>query len=41
MLQNIGAEGYAILPPGRADFAPGDLVDFERFDHPRYLAVEP
>jgi molybdopterin molybdotransferase len=41
MLQNIGAEGYALLPPGRASFAPGDLVDFERFDHPRYLAVEP
>ncbi|WP_257462019.1 molybdopterin molybdotransferase MoeA [Archangium lipolyticum] len=41
MLQNIGAEGYAVLPPGRADFGPGDTVDFERFDHPRYLPVEP
>jgi molybdopterin molybdotransferase len=40
-LQNIGAEGYAVLPPGRADFAPGDEVDFERFDRPRYLPVEP
>ncbi|HZI07489.1 MAG TPA: molybdopterin molybdenumtransferase MoeA, partial [Archangium sp.] len=38
-LQNIGAEGYAILPPGRADFAPGDEVDFERFDRPRFLPV--
>ncbi|QRN97832.1 molybdopterin molybdotransferase MoeA [Archangium violaceum] len=41
MLQNIGAEGYAVLPPGRADFASGDTVDFERFDHPRHLPVEP
>jgi molybdopterin molybdotransferase len=40
-LQNIGAEGYTVLPPGRADFAPGDEVDFERFDRPRFLPVEP
>ncbi|WNG41348.1 molybdopterin molybdotransferase MoeA [Archangium violaceum] len=40
-LQNVGAEGYAVLPPGRADFAPGDEVDFERFDRPRFLPVEP
>lgn len=40
-LQNIGAEGHAVLPPGRADFAPGDEVDFERFDRPRFLPVEP
>ena len=41
LFQNIGAEGYAVLPPGRADFAPGDTVDFERFDRPRFLPVEP
>jgi molybdopterin molybdotransferase len=40
-LQNIGAEGHAVLPPGRADFAVGDEVDFERFDRPRFLPVEP
>lgn len=40
-LQSIGAEGHAVLPPGRADFAPGDEVDFERFDRPRFLPVEP
>ncbi len=40
-LQNIAAEGYAVLPPGRADFATGDAVDFERFDRPRFLPVEP
>jgi molybdopterin molybdotransferase len=40
-LQNIAAEGYAVLPPGRADFAEGDEVDFERFDRPRFLPVEP
>ncbi len=39
-LRNIGAEGHAVLPPGRADFAPGDEVDFERFDRPRFLPVE-
>ena len=38
-LQHIGAEGYALLPPGRADFALGDEVDFERFERPHYLAV--
>ncbi|MFY0582259.1 molybdopterin molybdotransferase MoeA [Cystobacter fuscus] len=40
-LRHIGAEGFALLPPGRADFAVGELVDFERFDHPRYVPVEP
>jgi molybdopterin molybdotransferase len=40
LLQNVGAEGYAVLPPGRADFAAGDEVDMELFDRPRYLAVD-
>jgi molybdopterin molybdotransferase len=40
ILQNVGAEGYAVLPPGRADFAAGDEVDMELFDRPRYLAVD-
>ena len=40
LLQNIGAEGYVVLLPGRADFALGDEVDFERFDRPRFLPVE-
>jgi len=40
LLGNVGAEGHAILPPGRADFAEGDTVDFECFDRPHYLAVE-
>ncbi|WP_043428683.1 molybdopterin molybdotransferase MoeA [Cystobacter fuscus] len=40
-LRHIGAEGFALLPPGRADFALGEPVDFERFDHPRYVPVEP
>ena len=39
-LHHIGAEGYAVLPPGRADFAAGDEVEFERFDRPRFLRVE-
>jgi molybdopterin molybdotransferase len=40
ILQNVGAEGFAALPPGRADFAEGDEVDMELFDRPRYMAVE-
>jgi molybdopterin molybdotransferase len=40
ILQNVGAEGYAVLPPGRADFAEGTEVEMELFDRPRYLAVE-
>ncbi|WP_224371463.1 molybdopterin molybdotransferase MoeA [Hyalangium versicolor] len=40
IFQNVGAEGFAILAPGRADFAEGDEVDLELFDRPRYVAVE-
>ncbi|HSP80353.1 MAG TPA: molybdopterin molybdenumtransferase MoeA, partial [Myxococcaceae bacterium] len=39
LLQNLGAEGFVHLPPGRADFAPGDIVDFECFAHPRFLPL--
>jgi molybdopterin molybdotransferase len=41
ILQNVGAEGLVVLPPGRADFAEGDEVEVELFDRPRYVAVEP
>jgi molybdopterin molybdotransferase len=41
LLHPLGAEGYAILPPGRADFSPGERVDFERFAHPHFHPVEP
>jgi molybdopterin molybdotransferase len=40
ILQNVGAEGLVILPPGRADFAEGDEVDVELFDRPRFVAVD-
>lgn len=40
LLQNVGAEGFALLPPGRADFAAGDEVELELFERPRYVAVE-
>jgi molybdopterin molybdotransferase len=40
LLQNVDAEGYAVLPAGRADFAQGDEVELELFDRPRYVAVE-
>ncbi|MBN1208276.1 MAG: molybdopterin molybdotransferase MoeA [Myxococcaceae bacterium] len=40
LLQNVGAEGFAVLPPGRADFAEGDEVEVELFDRPRYVAVD-
>jgi molybdopterin molybdotransferase len=39
ILQNVGAEGLAVLPPGRADFEDGDEVDLELFDRPRYVAL--
>jgi molybdopterin molybdotransferase len=39
ILQNVGAEGLAVLPPGRADFENGDEVDLELFDRPRYVAL--
>jgi molybdopterin molybdotransferase len=40
ILQNVGGEGLAVLPPGRADFAEGDEVELELFDRPRYVALE-
>ncbi len=40
ILQNVGAEGLVVLPPGRADFAEGDEVEVELFDRPRYVAVD-
>ncbi|MCP3103057.1 molybdopterin molybdotransferase MoeA [Myxococcus sp. K15C18031901] len=40
ILQNVHGEGWALLPPGRADFAQGDWVDVELFDRPRHDAVE-
>jgi molybdopterin molybdotransferase len=39
ILQNVGAEGLAVLPPGRADFAEGDEVELELFDRPRYVPL--
>ena len=41
LLQNVGAEGFAVLPPGRADFSEGEEVQVELFDRPRYVPVEP
>jgi molybdopterin molybdotransferase len=40
ILQNVDAEGFVVLPPGRADFSEGDEVEVELFDRPRYVAVE-
>ncbi|WIG94006.1 gephyrin-like molybdotransferase Glp [Myxococcus sp. SDU36] len=39
-LQNVHGEGWALLPPGRADFAEDDLVDVELFDRPTFTTVE-
>lgn len=41
LLQNVGAEGWAILPPGRADFAEGETVEVELFDRPTFTPWEP
>ncbi|WP_141588538.1 gephyrin-like molybdotransferase Glp [Myxococcus sp. AB056] len=39
ILQNVHGEGWALLPPGRADFAEDDLVDVELFDRPSFTSV--
>ncbi|QQR44497.1 molybdopterin molybdotransferase MoeA [Myxococcus xanthus] len=39
ILQNVHGEGWALLPPGRADFAEDDLVDVELFDRPTFTPV--
>ncbi|MCP3137200.1 molybdopterin molybdotransferase MoeA [Pyxidicoccus xibeiensis] len=40
ILQNAHGEGWAVLPPGRADFAEGDSVEVELFDRPLHTAVD-
>jgi len=40
ILQNVDAEGWAVLPAGRADFERGEEVALERFSSPRYLPWE-
>jgi molybdopterin molybdotransferase len=40
ILQNVHGEGWALLPPGRADFAEGDCVDVELFHGATYTAVD-
>ena len=39
LLGNLRASGQVVLPPGRADFAEGEEVDFERFDRANYVPV--
>ncbi|MBF5044271.1 molybdopterin molybdotransferase MoeA [Aggregicoccus sp. 17bor-14] len=42
LLQNVGAEGWVVLPAGRADFPAGEEVSLELFAHPvtHALALE-
>lgn len=40
ILQNVHGEGWALLPPGRADFAEGDSVDVELLHGASYTAVD-
>jgi molybdopterin molybdotransferase len=40
LLGHLGASGQVVLPPGRADFAEGEEVDFECFDRADCLPVE-
>jgi molybdopterin molybdotransferase len=40
ILQNVHGEGWAVLPPGRADFAEGDSVDVELFQGATCTAVD-
>jgi molybdopterin molybdotransferase len=39
ILQNVHGEGWAVLPPGRADFAQGDSVEVELFDGAHYTVA--
>ncbi|HET9451908.1 MAG TPA: molybdopterin-binding protein, partial [Aggregicoccus sp.] len=40
LLQNVGAEGWVVLPAGRADFAAGEEVALELFAGARTVALE-
>ncbi|RKH89346.1 molybdopterin molybdenumtransferase MoeA [Corallococcus praedator] len=40
ILQNVAAQGWAVLPSGRADFAQGEPVDVQLFALPDFQAVE-
>ncbi|HLL53248.1 MAG TPA: gephyrin-like molybdotransferase Glp [Myxococcaceae bacterium] len=40
ILQNVGMEGWVVLPRGKADFAAGEVVDFERLHGATYRPVE-
>ncbi|MCP3165816.1 molybdopterin molybdotransferase MoeA [Myxococcus qinghaiensis] len=40
ILQNVQADGWAVLPPGRADFNENDLIEVELFDRPHHHAVD-
>lgn len=39
ILQNVHGEGWAVLPPGRADFDEGTSVDVELFDGAHYTVA--
>jgi molybdopterin molybdotransferase len=39
ILQNVGADGWAMLPPGRAQFAAGDEVTVELFSCSQFSGV--
>ncbi len=42
ILQNVGADGWVVLPAGRADFAIGETVRMELFAKPTFtVAAEP
>lgn len=40
ILQNVGTEGYAVLPSGQADFEAGAEVEMELLDRPHFVAVD-
>jgi len=41
LLQNVGADGWVVLPPGRADFAAGEEAAMELFARATFDAVPP
>ena len=40
LVQNVGTEGWVVLPPGRADFAAGEEVTLELFAGAHTLALD-
>jgi molybdopterin molybdotransferase len=41
IFQNVGAEGWVVLPPGKGEFAAGERVEMELFERSAFLPLPP